>query len=164
MLGISGTSVCARAARTSLRDNRAFTGFATTGPGASFALSVADKTLYNSPQFSDYPYKKAGDPYSPAVSVSKTALGLVVPKSGLSRVEFNFTNTGRNVQLLLPMNVRRPRIETRSSSTHTRAHHCSRTHTLVQEFDSGVVFTASSARVEDAGSRFGQRSCFAARR
>ena len=108
MLGISGTSVCARAARTSLRDNCAFTGFATTGPGASFALSVADKTLYDSPQFSDYPYKKAGDPYSPAVSVSKTALGLVVPKSGLSRIEFNFTNTGRNVQLLLPMNVRRP--------------------------------------------------------
>ena len=47
-------------------------GFAKSGPGANFTLTVDGKTVYTSPPITDYPYGKSA-PYSPAVKVRSTA-------------------------------------------------------------------------------------------
>ena len=39
------------------------------------------------------------------MKVSSDKLSINVPKTGASRIEFDFLNTGRNVQLLLPMTL-----------------------------------------------------------
>lgn len=78
-------------------------GYANTGAGANFTLHVAGSAAYSSPQFIDYPYKKWENDsfYSPPVKVSADKLAITVPKSG--QIEFNFQDTTRNVQLLLPI-------------------------------------------------------------
>jgi sialidase-1 len=80
-------------------------GWSTTGPGANFTLQIAKKVAYASPGFTDYPYSKSDPVYSPPVNITLAKLSIAVPSSGLSRIEFDFVNTGRNVQLLLPMTI-----------------------------------------------------------
>jgi hypothetical protein len=84
------------------------TGYATTGVGSNFTLKLGSFAAYTSPHFTDYPYNKGSDPdkvYSPPVHVTADKLDITVPKSGVSRIEFDFENVVRNVQLLLPMTI-----------------------------------------------------------
>ena len=81
------------------------TGYSTSGAGTNFTLSVAGATAYTSPVLADYPYKKTGDPFSPAVMVSAAKLGIKVPSSGISPIAFEFQNSAMNLQLELPMTI-----------------------------------------------------------
>jgi hypothetical protein len=81
-------------------------GFATTGVGSNFTLKLGPSAAYASPHFTDYPYNKGSDPnkvYSPPVNVTVDTLSITIPSSGVSRIEFDFENVARNVQLMLPM-------------------------------------------------------------
>ena len=83
-------------------------GYSKTGIGSNFTLKLGSSVVYTSPHFTDYPYNKGSDPdkvYSPPVNVAADKLSITVPKSGEFRVEFDFENVDRNVQLLLPMTV-----------------------------------------------------------
>jgi hypothetical protein len=83
-------------------------GYAKTGVGSNFTLKLGSSAAYYSPHFTDYPYNKGTDPdkvYSPPVNVTADKLSITVPKSGVSRIEFDFENVDRNVQLLLPMTI-----------------------------------------------------------
>jgi sialidase-1 len=80
-------------------------GFGTTGLGANFTLQIAKKIAYASPAFTDHPYSKSNPVYSPSVNVTLEKLSISVPDSGVSRIEFDFANNARNVQLLLPISV-----------------------------------------------------------
>eukprot|EP01046_Picozoa_sp_COSAG06_P002943 COSAG06_NODE_108_length_23594_cov_43.013450_12_plen_1117_part_00 len=91
---------------------RQLTGYATTGPGPNFTLTVAGTTAFRSTPLDHnhpYPHKGTrctnGDCYSPAIPVKATGLGIKVPTAGPQRVAFAFHNTGTNLQLLLPMTV-----------------------------------------------------------
>ena len=91
---------------------RQLTGYATTGPGPNFTLTVAGTTAFRSAPLDHnhpYPHKGTrctnGDCYSPAIPVKATGLGIKVPTAGPQRVAFEFHNTGTNLQLLLPMTV-----------------------------------------------------------
>ena len=88
---------------------RQLTGYATTGPGPNFTLTVARTTAFRSAPLDHnhpYPHKGTrctnGDCYSPAIPVKATGLGIKVPTAGPQRVAFEFHNTGTNLQLLLP--------------------------------------------------------------
>ena len=83
-------------------------GYSKTGIGSNFTLKLGSSVVYTSPHFTDYPYNKGSDPdkvYSPPVNVAADKLSITVPKSGEFRIEFDFENVARNVQLLLPMTV-----------------------------------------------------------
>ena len=83
-------------------------GYSKTGIGSNFTLKLGSSIVYTSPHFTDYPYNKGSDPdkvYSPPVNVAADKLNITVPESGEFRVEFDFENVDRNVQLLLPMTV-----------------------------------------------------------
>jgi hypothetical protein len=80
-------------------------GWSATGPGANFTLQIAQKIAYASPAFTDYPYSKSNPVYSPPVNITLDKLSIDVPESGVSRIEFDFANNARNVQLLLPMTI-----------------------------------------------------------
>jgi lysophospholipase L1-like esterase len=87
---------------------RQCTGYATTGAGPTFNLSVAGSAAFESPPMAGFPYKKScpgGACYSPAAQVSAKSLGIKVPADGVHRIAFNFKNTDQNLQLLLPMNL-----------------------------------------------------------
>jgi hypothetical protein len=83
-------------------------GFASTGVGSNFTLKLGSSAAYVSPHFTDYPYSKASDPnkvYSPSVNVT-VDINMTIPTSGVvSRIEFDFENVARNVQLMLPMTI-----------------------------------------------------------
>ena len=87
---------------------RQLTGYAKTGPGPNFTLTVAGAAAFRSaPIDHSYPYISHcpnGDCYSPAISVKAADLGIKVSHSQ-QRVAFEFHNTGTNLQLLLPMTV-----------------------------------------------------------
>jgi len=59
--------------------------------------------VYESPEFTDYPYKKGSDPatYSPPRQIAATKLGVSVPAAGSHYIEFDFQNMDRNLQLLV---------------------------------------------------------------
>ena len=91
---------------------RAITGYAKTGAGPNFTVTVAGTAAFRSaPLDHSYPYpsKSTGCPdggcYSPATPASATGLGIKVPAAGPQRVVFEFRNTGTNLQFLLPMHV-----------------------------------------------------------
>ena len=91
---------------------RQITGYAKTGPGPNFTLSVAGTAAFRSaPLDHDHPYppKGTGCPdgacYAPAVPASAAGLGIKVPAAGPQRIVFDFHNTATNLQLLLPMNI-----------------------------------------------------------
>jgi hypothetical protein len=99
------------------------TGYATSGAGANFTLSVAGATAYTSPALADYPYKKTGNPFSPAVEATATRLGIKIPSTGISRIDFEFQNSAMNLQLELPMTIT---LTCSGSGAVMRApHHCS---------------------------------------
>ena len=83
-------------------------GFATTGVGSNFTLKLGSSAAYASPHFTDYPYSKSSDPnkvYSPPVNVTVDKLSVTIPSSGVTRIEIDFENIARNVQLMLPMTI-----------------------------------------------------------
>ncbi len=91
---------------------RQITGYATTGPGPNFTLTVAGIAAFRSAPLDHshpYPPKGAGCPdgacYSPAVPISVAKLAIKVPTTGTQRVVFDFHNTASNLQFLLPMNI-----------------------------------------------------------
>ena len=74
------------------------TDYGPTGIGANFTLLVAGKAVYTSPHLSDFDY----------VTVDASSLAIAVPaapQAAAPRVEFNFDNNDRNVQLLLPLTI-----------------------------------------------------------
>ena len=82
------------------------TGFGPTGTGANFTLRVAGQLVYASPHLTDYSYDHNRSNYSRPVTIDATALRIVVPAgSTASRVQLDFDNNDRNMQLLLPLEV-----------------------------------------------------------
>jgi len=84
------------------------TGFGPTGIGANFTLRVAGKPVYASPHFTDFSYDHNRSNYSRPIPIDSSALGILVPPTGTdvpSRVQFEFDNNDRNMQLLLPLKV-----------------------------------------------------------
>ena len=79
------------------------TGFGPSGVGANFTLRAAGKAVYTSPHLTDYDYGHNRSNYSLPVLVNATSLSVPV-RSG-SRIEFDFDNNDRNLQLLLPLAV-----------------------------------------------------------
>jgi hypothetical protein len=73
--------------------------------GVSFSVSVGGKAAYSSPVMTEFPFSRRKDPsaYSPPVSVDARGLGVPITGGGNRKVEFEFTNDCRNVQLLLPL-------------------------------------------------------------
>eukprot|EP01043_Picozoa_sp_COSAG02_P058170 COSAG02_NODE_7195_length_3126_cov_1.920714_2_plen_431_part_00 len=87
---------------------RQCTGYATTGPGPNFTLSVAGVAAFESPPLSGFPYKKSctdGTCYSPPAKASTKSLGITVPPDGVHHIAFSFLNTQQNLQLQLPINI-----------------------------------------------------------
>lgn len=87
---------------------RQVTGYATTGQGPTFALTIAGATAWTSPALHGFPYSKScpdGGCYSPAANVSASSLSIRVPSDGVHRLAFEFNNTMMNLQLLLPMTL-----------------------------------------------------------
>ena len=92
---------------------RQLTGYAATGPGPNFTLTIAGTAAFRSaPLDHGHPYPPKGqscpngDCYSPAIPVEAAGLGIKVSTTaGPQRVAFEFHNTGTNLQLLLPMTV-----------------------------------------------------------
>jgi hypothetical protein len=87
---------------------RQCTGYANTGVGPNFTLSIAGSAAVKAGPLSGYPYKTActgGSCYSPPVTASASTLGIKVPTDGDQRLGFEFFNTGSNLQLLLPFSI-----------------------------------------------------------
>ncbi len=90
-----------------------------TSCGVQFSIRVGGKMAFSSQVLSAYPYSKSKDPnaYSPLIPVDSNNLGVTIAAND-RKVEFEFANDCRNVQLLLPL------------VTHTfcrRLHHIDRT-------------------------------------
>ena len=85
------------------------TGYGPGGVGSNFTLRVAGQAVYASPHLTDYSYGQNRSNYSSPVVVDVAALGIAVPPASAaaapSRIELDFDNNDRNVQLLLPFNV-----------------------------------------------------------
>ena len=83
-------------------------GYATTGAGPNFTLSVAGAAAFKSGPLALFPYQKscpAGNCYSPVANASASSLAIKVPADGVQRIAFEFHNTDQNLQLLLPMTL-----------------------------------------------------------
>lgn len=83
-------------------------GYATTGAGPSFTLSIAGTVAFESGAVTGFPYKSScpgGSCYSPMVDASASSLAIKVPADGVQRITFEFHNTDQNLQLLLPMTL-----------------------------------------------------------
>eukprot|EP01043_Picozoa_sp_COSAG02_P032253 COSAG02_NODE_2147_length_9663_cov_8.071936_10_plen_207_part_00 len=72
--------------------------------GVRFSIRVGGKIVFSSRVLTTYPYSKSKDPnaYSPPVVVDSDNLGVAVTPND-RKVEFEFANDCRNVQLLLPL-------------------------------------------------------------
>jgi hypothetical protein len=79
------------------------TGYSPTGKSSNFTLKVAGKTVYASPELSNYTYDQNRSGYSPPVEVKLAGLAIKVPSGTASRIEVDFNNNDRNVQLKLPL-------------------------------------------------------------
>jgi len=84
------------------------TGYGPDGIGSNFTVKVAGEPVYVSPQLDDYAYSKDNTNYSSPVPVSVSGLDIVVPDvkgtaTAANRIEIEFQNNDRNLQLLLPL-------------------------------------------------------------
>eukprot|EP00937_MAST-01D_sp_MAST-1D-sp2_P005631 g5631.t1 len=92
---------------------RYVSGYGPAGQGATLSLSllpgggaqVAPKALYTSPQLTDYSYSKNSSNYSAPVVVTLGGLSLPASAAGDSRLELEFANNDRNLQVLVPITV-----------------------------------------------------------
>ena len=75
-----------------------------TSCGVQFSIRVGGSIAFSSRILTAYPYSKSKDPnaYSPPVVVDSDNLGVAVTPND-RKVEFEFANDCRNVQLLLPL-------------------------------------------------------------
>ena len=85
------------------------TGFGPSGVGTNFTVRVAGQPVYISPHLTDYTYTHNHTNYSKPVAVD-VAVSIAVPPASSptrapARIEFEFANNKRNVQLLLPIAV-----------------------------------------------------------
>jgi hypothetical protein len=79
------------------------TGFGSSGKGSDFTVKIAGKAVYASGELSNYTYTANHSGYSPPVVIRLTNLMIAVPSGATSRIEINFNNNDRNVQLALPL-------------------------------------------------------------
>ena len=80
------------------------TGFGPSGVGANFTLRIAGTSVYESPELTEFRYSQNRSNYSLPVTVDKAGLVIKVPTTGgPTRLEIDFANNDRNVQLKLPM-------------------------------------------------------------
>lgn len=74
--------------------------------GANFTVSVASRTVYQSPPLTHYRYSDNRSLYSPPVQITIGSLAIAVPANASdAHISFVFNNNARNVQLLLPLNL-----------------------------------------------------------
>lgn len=79
-------------------------GYGPTGLGANFTVSVASRTVYQSPPLTHYRYSDNRSLYSPPVQITIGSLAIAVPANASdAHISFVFNNNARNVQLLLPL-------------------------------------------------------------
>jgi len=85
---------------------RYITGFgaAGTGNGSNFTVRAAGSSVYASPHYNDYSYSANRSNYSSPVSVQASGLAIEVSKED-QRIEIDFANNDRNIQLLLPLQI-----------------------------------------------------------
>lgn len=86
------------------------TGYGPDGVGTNFTVRVAGQPVYASPELVDYRYSENRSNYSAPVGVDVSGLSITVPHapgaaSAANRIEIEFQNNARNVQLLLPLDV-----------------------------------------------------------
>jgi hypothetical protein len=78
-------------------------GAAGVGTGSNFTLRAAGVSAYRSPHFTDFAYDANRTNYSAPLTVDADGLQIKLPAG--ARIELDFDNNDRNVQLLLPMSV-----------------------------------------------------------
>eukprot|EP00937_MAST-01D_sp_MAST-1D-sp2_P000500 g500.t1 len=84
-------------------------GFSEAGAniGTNFTVRVAGQPVYVSPHMRDYNYDQNRSNYSQPVPVDAASLSIAIPPAATaaeaSRIELDFDNNDRNVQLLLPL-------------------------------------------------------------
>jgi hypothetical protein len=74
------------------------------GKGSNFTVKAAGGKVYASPLYNDYPYSQSHPNYSQPIAVN-VPLSIKVPAADKARIEFDFDNNDRNMQLLLPLKV-----------------------------------------------------------
>jgi hypothetical protein len=82
-------------------------GFGATGQqgkGSNFTVKVAGEKVYATPLYNDYPYSHSHPNYSKPIAVN-VPLSIKVPAANKARIELDFDNNDRNIQLLLPLKV-----------------------------------------------------------
>ena len=80
-------------------------GAAGAGIGSNFTVRAAGVEVYNSPHLTEYPYSKSRPNYSEPIAV-QAPVSIHIPAAlDAARIEFDFENNDRNIQLLLPLSV-----------------------------------------------------------
>lgn len=75
------------------------------GVGTNFSVRANGQVVYASPHYTDYAYDQNRTNFSAPVRVDVSGLSIAVPKKGISRLEFDFANNDRNLELLLPLSI-----------------------------------------------------------
>ena len=91
---------------------RYVTGYGPTGVGANLSLSVTGggsggdhHPLYASPHFVDHSYSHNNSDYSAPVAVHVSGIALAADADADSRLTLTVANNGRNLQILVPLQV-----------------------------------------------------------